>query len=202
MSNSRPSNYADEAVSENSQSRQPEPTGENTPHLERATYKVKENFMIRMRELSETSMAIKRNERVPAIGTDEALERFLKFRPLEFYGEAELIDTDENKTRQFVKRLREELQWALALLPAMVFAVAVEAATKTEMEDQARPRGEQRIKNRGWRALTPGGVHRCGKLGHTKDQCPWIQQVPPETSKRPGRPPVIKGATEGRSDKP
>ncbi|KAI5666682.1 hypothetical protein M9H77_16535 [Catharanthus roseus] len=127
-----------------------------------------ENFMIRMTELLETSIAIRRNERVPATGTDEALERFLKFQPPLFYGEAEqetkaelfleqgnltiaqyttkfnrlakyylrLIDTDENKTQQFVKGLRPELQWALAPLPPMGFAVVVEAATKTEMADQ------------------------------------------------------------------
>ncbi|KAI5668563.1 hypothetical protein M9H77_18416 [Catharanthus roseus] len=74
VGHSRPSNYADEAVSENSQSRQPEPTGENTPRPERAMYTVMENFMIRMTELLETSMATRRNERVPAIGTDEVLE--------------------------------------------------------------------------------------------------------------------------------
>ncbi|KAI5671179.1 hypothetical protein M9H77_11543 [Catharanthus roseus] len=170
-------------------------------------------------------MATRRNERVPVTGADEALERFLKFRPPEFYGDVEqeikaelfleqlndiyytlkyedalrvtfaafrlrgmakdwwlraseartlknqpwtwndfqeefkkeyiprwvreqredelakyclrLIDTDENKTRQFVKGLRVELQRALAPLPPMGFAAAVEAATRTEMTDEA-----------------------------------------------------------------
>ncbi|KAI5681969.1 hypothetical protein M9H77_03197 [Catharanthus roseus] len=217
-------------------------------------------------------MATRRNGRVPAVGIDEALERFLKFRPPEFYGEAEqetkvelflkqlndicdtlryedalrvtfaaftlrgtakewwlraskaralknqpwtwtgfqeefkkeyiprwvreqredelakhclrLIDTDENKTRQFVKGLRVELQRALVTLPVMGFAAAIEAATRTEMADQAvtqrkaaigsaatpykrhgqgpwkskdfkRPRGEQRIGNEGRQTLTP-----------------------------------------------
>ncbi|KAI5664531.1 hypothetical protein M9H77_23854 [Catharanthus roseus] len=171
-----------------------EPIREATPHLKQATHKVIENFMIKVTELLEASMATRRNERVPATGADEALERFLKFRPPEFYGEVEqeikaemfliLIDTDANKTRQFVKRLRVELQWALALLPPMGFTVAVQATTQTEMADQAviqrkttvgsattpykhpeqgpwKPRdskrscGEQRIGNEGQPTLTP-----------------------------------------------
>ncbi|KAI5652348.1 hypothetical protein M9H77_29535 [Catharanthus roseus] len=42
-----------------------------------------------MTELLEPSMATRRNERVPATGADEVLERFLKFRPPEFFGEVE-----------------------------------------------------------------------------------------------------------------
>ncbi|KAI5657773.1 hypothetical protein M9H77_26566 [Catharanthus roseus] len=181
-------------------------------------------------------MATRRNERVPVTGADEALERFLKFRPPEFYGDVEqeikaelfleqlndiydtlkyedalrgkltvaqytinfnrlakyclrLIDTDENKTRQFVKGLRVELQRALAPLPPIGFAAAVEAATRIEMADQAviqrktaigsatapykrpgqgpwkprdfkRSRGEQRTGNEGRLTLTPGGSYR------------------------------------------
>ncbi|KAI5678566.1 hypothetical protein M9H77_09516 [Catharanthus roseus] len=158
---------------------------EATPRSGQAMHKVIENFMIKMTELLKTSMAIRRNERVPATRADEALERFLKFRPPEFYGEVEqeikaelfleqlsdiydtlkyedalrvtfaafrlrgmakdwlakyclrLIDTDENKTRQFVKGLRVELQRALAPLSPKGFAAAVEAVTRTEMADQA-----------------------------------------------------------------
>ncbi|KAI5650161.1 hypothetical protein M9H77_36166 [Catharanthus roseus] len=40
------------------------------------------------------------------------------------------------------------------------------------------------------------------KLGHVRDQCPEMQQLPPETSRRTGRPPAMRGTTEGRSDKP
>ncbi|KAI5662756.1 hypothetical protein M9H77_22079 [Catharanthus roseus] len=58
-------NHADEAVLESSRNRQSEPMREMT-------------------ELLETSMATRRNERVPATGANEALERFLKFRPPEF----------------------------------------------------------------------------------------------------------------------
>ncbi|KAI5662337.1 hypothetical protein M9H77_21660 [Catharanthus roseus] len=202
MSGSQSLNCVDEAMSENSQNRQSKPMREATPRPEQATHKVIENFMIKMTELLETSMATRRNERVPATGADEALERFLKFRPPEFYGDVEqetkaelvtfaafrlrgmrghlrtnigpgtifkknskrstylvgfgnltvaqytakfnrlakyclrLIDTDENKTRQFMKALRVELQRALAPLPPMGFAAAVEAATRTEMADQ------------------------------------------------------------------
>ncbi|KAI5660233.1 hypothetical protein M9H77_29026 [Catharanthus roseus] len=44
---------------------------------------------LRIVELLETSMATRRNERVPATGADEAIERFLKFRTPEFYGDVE-----------------------------------------------------------------------------------------------------------------
>ncbi|KAI5682321.1 hypothetical protein M9H77_03549 [Catharanthus roseus] len=74
-----------------------------------------------------------------------------------------LTNTDENKTQQFVKGLKVELQWALEPLPPMGFVAAFEAATRTEMADQA-----------------------CGKPGHVRDQCPKMQQVPPETSRRTG----------------
>ncbi|KAI5649734.1 hypothetical protein M9H77_35739 [Catharanthus roseus] len=137
----------------------------------------------------------------------------------------------------------------------MGFAAAVEAATRTEMADQAviqrkttigsatapykrpgqgpwkprdfkRSRGEQRTGNEGRPTLTPGGSHRictycgrsghvaemcyrklrlcfkCGKPGHTKDQCPEMQQVTPEMSRKAGRPPVMRGTTEGRNNKP
>ncbi|KAI5668333.1 hypothetical protein M9H77_18186 [Catharanthus roseus] len=208
MSGSQSPNCTDEAMSENSQNRQSEPMREATPRPEQATHKVIENFMIKMIELLENSMATRRNERVPATGGDEALERFLKFRPPEFYGDYEdalrvtfaafrlrgmakdwwlraseartlknqpwtwnnfeeelkneyiprwgnltvaqytakfnrlakyclrLIDTDENKMRQFVKGLRVEQQRALAPLPPMGFAAAIKAATRMEMADQ------------------------------------------------------------------
>ncbi|KAI5659807.1 hypothetical protein M9H77_28600 [Catharanthus roseus] len=300
MSGSQSPNRADEAMSESSQNRQSEPMREATPRPEQATHMVIENFMIKMTELLETSMDTRRNERVPATRADEALERFLKFRPLEFYGDVEQeikvelfleqlndicdtlkyedaqrvtigslelpklgysrtnhgpgmifkknskrntylvgfvsnerMDTNENKTRQFVKGLRVELQWALAPLPPMGFAVVVEAAMRTEMADQARlhinvldkdhgnleikrSRGEQRTRNEGRPTLTPGGAHRvctyCGRSGHvdemcyrklrlcfkcgkprdTKDQCPEMQQVPLETFRKAGRPPVYE----------
>ncbi|KAI5648136.1 hypothetical protein M9H77_34141 [Catharanthus roseus] len=103
MSDSRPSNYEDEAVSKNSQSRQPEPIRENTPRPEQAMHTVMGNFMIRMTELLETSMTTRRNERVWATGADEALEQFLKFRPPEFYGEAE----QETKAKLFLEQLND-----------------------------------------------------------------------------------------------
>ncbi|KAI5652346.1 hypothetical protein M9H77_29533 [Catharanthus roseus] len=96
-------NHADEAISESFQNRQSEPIREATPRLEQATHKVIENFMIKMTELLETSMATRRNERVPAIGADEALERFLKFRPPEFYGEVE----HEIKAELFLEQLND-----------------------------------------------------------------------------------------------
>ncbi|KAI5647818.1 hypothetical protein M9H77_33823 [Catharanthus roseus] len=81
MSGSQSPNRTDEVMSENYQNRQSEPTREATPRPEQATHKVIENFMIKMTELLETSMATRRNERVPVTGADEALERFLSFDP-------------------------------------------------------------------------------------------------------------------------
>ncbi|KAI5663636.1 hypothetical protein M9H77_22959 [Catharanthus roseus] len=103
MSGSQSPNHADEAVSEISQNRQFEPIREATPHPEQATHKVIENFMIKMTELLGTSMATRRNERVPATGADEALGRFLKFRPPEFYGEVE----QEIKAELFLEQLND-----------------------------------------------------------------------------------------------
>ncbi|KAI5674219.1 hypothetical protein M9H77_14583 [Catharanthus roseus] len=47
-----------------------------------------------------------------------------------------LIDTEEHKTYQFVKRLRVELQCTLAPLPLMSLAATIETATRTEIADQ------------------------------------------------------------------
>ncbi|KAI5667220.1 hypothetical protein M9H77_17073 [Catharanthus roseus] len=92
--------------------------------------------------------------------------------------------------------------------------------------DFKRSRGEQRTGSEGRPTLTPRGAHRvciyCGRSGHVakmsyqksrvcyrsakprhvRDQCPEMQQVPPETSRRAGRPPIMRGATEGRNNKP
>ncbi|KAI5659165.1 hypothetical protein M9H77_27958 [Catharanthus roseus] len=229
-SGSQSPNRTDEVMSENSQNRQSEPTRDATPRPEQATHKVIENFMIKMTELLETSMATRRNERVPVTGADEALERFLKFRPPEFYGDLnDIYDTlkyedalrvtfaafrfrgmakdwwlraSEARTlknqlwtwNDFQEEFKKEyiprwLQRALAPLPPMGFAATVEAATRTEMTDQAviqrktaigsatapykrpgqgpwkprdfkRSRGEQKTGNEGRPTLTPGGSHR------------------------------------------
>ncbi|KAI5677423.1 hypothetical protein M9H77_08373 [Catharanthus roseus] len=82
MSGSQFPNRADEAMSESSQNRHSEPLREATP---------------------QTSMATRRNERVPATGADEALERFLKFRPPEFYGDIE----QETKAELFLEQLND-----------------------------------------------------------------------------------------------
>ncbi|KAI5676177.1 hypothetical protein M9H77_07127 [Catharanthus roseus] len=140
---------------------------------------------------------------------------------------------------QFVKGLRVELQRALAPLPPMGFVAAIEAATWTEMADQAVIQRKIAIGsaatpykrlgqgpwtgNEGQPTLTPGGAHRvctycgrsgqmaemcyqksrlrywCEKPGHVRDQCLEMQQVPLETSRRAGRPPVMRGAMKGRN---
>ncbi|KAI5657699.1 hypothetical protein M9H77_26492 [Catharanthus roseus] len=178
-----------------------------------------------------------KKEYIPRWGNLTVAQYTAKFNRLAKYC-LRLIDTDENKTRQFVKGLRVELQRALAPLPPMGFAVAVEAATRTEMADQAviqrkttigsatapykrpgqgpwKPRDFKR--SRSHRICTYCGrsghvaemcyrklrlCFKCGKPGHTKDQCPEMQQVTPEMSRKAGRPPVMRGTTEGRNNKP
>ncbi|KAI5682359.1 hypothetical protein M9H77_03587 [Catharanthus roseus] len=225
MTGSRSSNHADEAMSESSQNRQSEPIREVTPRPEQATHKVMENFMIKMTKLLEASMATKRDERVPATGVDEALEGFLKFRPPEFYGEVE----QEIKVELILEQLNdiydtfkyEDTMRALDPLPPIGFAAAVEAAIRTKKADQAviqrkaatgsaatpykcpgqglwkprdpkRPYGKLRTGNGGRQTLTPGRVHKC----------PEMQQELPKMSKRTGRPPVMRGATEEGNNKP
>ncbi|KAI5659210.1 hypothetical protein M9H77_28003 [Catharanthus roseus] len=51
-------------------------------------------------------MATRRNERVPVTGADEALERFLKFRPPEFYGDVEQEIKDALRVTFAAFRLR------------------------------------------------------------------------------------------------
>ncbi|KAI5648925.1 hypothetical protein M9H77_34930 [Catharanthus roseus] len=58
---------------------------------------------VREYDICETSMATRRNERVPVTGADEALERFLKFRPPEFYGDVE----QEIKAELFLEQLND-----------------------------------------------------------------------------------------------
>ncbi|KAI5663987.1 hypothetical protein M9H77_23310 [Catharanthus roseus] len=48
-------------------------------------------------------MTTRRNKRIRATGVDEVLERFLKFRPTEFYGEVE----QEIKAKLFLKQLSD-----------------------------------------------------------------------------------------------
>ncbi|KAI5667539.1 hypothetical protein M9H77_17392 [Catharanthus roseus] len=123
------------------------------------------------------------------------VELFLKqlndiYDTLKYKDALRLIHTDENKTQQFVKGLRVELQRGLAPLPPKGFAAAVEAATRTEMVDQASIQTKVAIGS----AATP-------YKRHVKEQFPEIQQVPSETSKKKGRPSAIRGAIEGSSDK-
>lgn len=94
-----------------------------------------------------------------------------------------------------------ELQRTLAPLPPMGFAAVVEAATRTEMADQAvtqrkvaigsvatpcgrgpwksrdskRPLGEQMIRNEGWQTLISGGVIRYVRTSNEVDM--WQKYV-------------------------
>ncbi|KAI5681770.1 hypothetical protein M9H77_02998 [Catharanthus roseus] len=204
MSDSRPSNLADEAMSENSQRSRPEPIRENTPRPEQATHTIIENFMIRMTELLETSMTTRRNERVWATGADKALERFLKFQPPEFYEEVK----QEIKAELFLEQLNDiydtlkvELQRALAPLPPMGFASLVEAVTRTEIADQAVTQRKAVIGSRPGQGPWKSEDSK-RPSGHVRDQCLEMQRVPSETSRRTGRPPAMRGAIQEKSDKP
>jgi hypothetical protein len=47
----------------------------------------------------------------------------------------QLVDTEHNRTRQFIKGLRPELRRALALFPPSNYSTTVDAAIRTENED-------------------------------------------------------------------
>ncbi|KAI5666298.1 hypothetical protein M9H77_16151 [Catharanthus roseus] len=104
-----------------------------------------ENFMIRMTELLETSMATRRNERVPAIGIDEALERFLKFRPPEFYGEAE----QETKAELFLEQLND-LYYTLTYEDALRVTFAAFRLRRMAKDWWLRASEARALKNQTW----------------------------------------------------
>jgi hypothetical protein len=49
-----------------------------------------------------------------------------------------LVDTEQTRTRQFVKGLRQELRWALAPFPPTIYPAAVDIATWTENKDRSK----------------------------------------------------------------
>ncbi|KAI5649361.1 hypothetical protein M9H77_35366 [Catharanthus roseus] len=54
-----------------------------------ANHEIIGNFMTKLTELLEATLANQRGERAQSTSNDEALERFLRFRTLEFHGEVE-----------------------------------------------------------------------------------------------------------------
>ncbi|KAI5663957.1 hypothetical protein M9H77_23280 [Catharanthus roseus] len=182
-------------------------------------------------ELLEVSTAVRRNERVPAPGADEALERILKFLPPEFYGEVE----QEIKDELFLKQLNDIYDTLKYENDLRVTFVAFRLLRMAK-DWWLRASEARALKNQPWtwndfqeefkKEYIPQGIYkvctycersghvaevcyqksrlsyRCGKPGHVWEQCPDMQQAPPVTSRRIGRPRAIRGATEGRSDKP
>ncbi|KAI5673102.1 hypothetical protein M9H77_13466 [Catharanthus roseus] len=236
MSGSQSPNRADEAMSESSQNRQSEPLREATPRPEQATHKVIENFMIKMTELLETSMATRRNkqlndmydtlkyedalrnqpwtwndfqeelkkEYIPRWVCEEREDEFqqlrqgnlaiaqytTKFNRLAKYC-LRLIDIDENKTRQFLPchrwdsrpqlKLPRERRWLIKLLyrgkqPLVQRRLHINVLDTDHGNLEISRDPKLRL------------CFKCGKPGHTKDQCPEMQQVPPEMSRKAGRP--------------
>ncbi|KAI5680189.1 hypothetical protein M9H77_01416 [Catharanthus roseus] len=139
MSGSQSPNRTDEVMSENSQNRLSEPT-RDTPRPEQATHKLNDIYdTLKYEDALRVTFAAFRLRGMAKDWWLRASEaRTLKNQlwtwndfQEEFKKEYILrwVHTDENKTRQFVKGLRVELQRALAPLPPMGFAAAVEAAT-------------------------------------------------------------------------
>jgi hypothetical protein len=60
-----------------------------------------------------------------------------KFNRLSKYCD-QLVDTKQNRIRQFIKRLRPELRRALILFLPSNYSTAVDAATRTKNEDKLR----------------------------------------------------------------
>ncbi|KAI5653654.1 hypothetical protein M9H77_30841 [Catharanthus roseus] len=189
MSGSQSPNHADKAVSESSQNRQSKPLRKATPRPKQATHKDALRVMFGAFRLQGMAKDwwLRASEARTLKNQPWTWNDFQEELKKEYI--SRWVHTDENKTRQFVKGLRVELQRALAPLPPMGFAAAIEAATRTEMADQAviqgktaiglaatpykrpgqglwkprdfkRSRGEQRTENGDRPILTPGGAHR------------------------------------------
>ncbi|KAI5663733.1 hypothetical protein M9H77_23056 [Catharanthus roseus] len=189
---------------------QPETTRENTPRPEQATHTIMENFMIRMKKLLETSMTTRRNERIRATGADELSDIY------------DTLNYEDSLRVTFVAfRLRGMgKDWWVKASEAR--ALKNQPSTWNNFQEEFR----KEIGNEGRGTLTPIRVHRvctycgrsrhvaevcyqksrlcywCGKSGHIRDQYPEMQQIPPETSRKTGRPPDMREATEEMSDKP
>ncbi|KAI5673837.1 hypothetical protein M9H77_14201 [Catharanthus roseus] len=68
-----------------------------------ASHEIIGNFMTKMAELLEATLANRRGERAQNTSNDEALERFLRFRPPKFHGEVE----QEAKAEMFLEQLND-----------------------------------------------------------------------------------------------
>ncbi|KAI5658978.1 hypothetical protein M9H77_27771 [Catharanthus roseus] len=89
----------------------------------------------------------------------------------------------------------------------MGFAVVMEAATGTEMADQAVIQRKAATGPATPQYKRPGEgpwKHRDLKRprGHVREQCLETQRAPLDTSKRADRPPTMRGATGERNNKP
>ncbi|KAI5671528.1 hypothetical protein M9H77_11892 [Catharanthus roseus] len=174
-------NHANEAVSESSENRQSKPIREATPRPEQATHKQRIDGL----ELSKLGHLRINYGPVTLFKKNSKRNTYL----VGFMSNGRTsFNTDENKTRQFVKGLRVELQRALAPLPPMGFAAARKTTIRSAATSYKRPgqgpwkpkdfkrsRGEQRTGNKGRPTLIPGGAHRvctyCGRSGHVAEMC-------------------------------
>ncbi|KAI5677206.1 hypothetical protein M9H77_08156 [Catharanthus roseus] len=68
-----------------------------------ASHEIIGNFMTKMTELLEATLANRRGERAQNTSNDKALERFLRFWPSEFHGEVE----QEAKAELFLEQLND-----------------------------------------------------------------------------------------------
>jgi hypothetical protein len=100
-----------------------------------------------------------------------------------------LVNTEQNRTTEFIKGLRPELRRVLAPFSPSNYSTAVEAATRTENEDKLRfekfpnkrPFGQQGNIKRKQTHIMPIGsnskektYHTCKKKGHLDKDC-WFK---------------------------
>ncbi|KAI5675885.1 hypothetical protein M9H77_06835 [Catharanthus roseus] len=160
-----------------------------------ASHEIIGNFMTKMTELLEATLANRRGERAQSTSNNEALERFLRFRPPEFHGEVE----QEAEGELFLEQLNDiydTLQYepegygrALAPLSTTSFAATVEAATRTEIADQmaklrtvainASFHPHKRPGQGCWRPQYPKNPRNSNQIGNGNRQHPMIRNPCP-----------------------
>ncbi|KAI5666692.1 hypothetical protein M9H77_16545 [Catharanthus roseus] len=196
MSDSRSFNHSNKAMSESSQSRQPEPIRENTPHPEQATHMIIENFMIKMTELLETLTATRRNDR-DILKYEDALKNNFQEELKKEYILRWLCEQSNLTVAQYTTKFNRHWlpyhQWdsRQQLKRPQGRRWQIEQLFRgRQLLAQLQPPINVLDKDHGSleipRDLKLRSCFQCGKPGRTKDQCPETQQVPLETSRRAG----------------
>ncbi|KAI5661821.1 hypothetical protein M9H77_21144 [Catharanthus roseus] len=171
--------------------RQHETIWENTPRLEQATHMIMENFIIRIRNYVEQEIKAKL-----------FLEQLSDIYDTLKYEDALRVTFAAFRLCGIAK------DWWVRASEAR--ALKNQPSTWNDFQEEFR---KKYIGNEGRGTLFPRGVHRvctyfgrsghvAEKSGHIRDQCPEMQQVTPEMSRRTGRPPDMREATEEMSEKP